>query len=99
MWLMGTNPLLTATRGDVVQTALRGHLEFTVVSDFFLTPTAELADLVLPAAHWLEQDEVVYFHKIWCILARRKVAPIGEALRRKDVCRDGGSGRCTDGID
>lgn len=78
VWLVGTNPLLTATRGDVVATALRDHLEFTVVSDLFMTPTAELADLILPAAHWLEQDDVVYFHKIWCVLARRRaMAPDG----------------------
>jgi len=79
IWLVGTNPLVTATRGDIIESALRHHLEFTVVSDFFFTPTAELADLVLPASHWLEQDDVVYFHKIWCVLARRKVAQVGEA--------------------
>lgn len=78
VWLVGTNPLLTATRGDVVAAALRDRLEFTVVSDLFMTPTAELADLILPAAHWLEQDDVVYFHKIWCVLARRQaMAPDG----------------------
>jgi anaerobic selenocysteine-containing dehydrogenase len=79
VWLVGTNPLVTATRGDRIARALREHIEFSVVSDFFMTPTAELADLVLPPAHWLEQDDVVYFHKIWCVLARRKVAQVGEA--------------------
>uniref|UniRef100_B8DLQ6 Nitrate reductase n=1 Tax=Nitratidesulfovibrio vulgaris (strain DSM 19637 / Miyazaki F) TaxID=883 RepID=B8DLQ6_NITV9 len=74
VWLVGTNPMLTATRGDVVEAALRDHVEFSVVSDLFLTPTAQLADLVLPAAHWLEQDDVVYFHKLWCVLARRRLA-------------------------
>ncbi|MFV0436019.1 MAG: molybdopterin-dependent oxidoreductase [Desulfopila sp.] len=73
VWLIGTNPITTATRGDLIETALRDTLEFTVVSDFFMTPTAELADLVLPAAHWLEQDDVVYFHKVWCVLARRQI--------------------------
>jgi len=79
VWLVGTNPMLTATRGDTIETALRERLEFTVASDFFMTPTASLCDLVLPAAHWLEQDDVVYFHKIWCVLARRKVAQVGQA--------------------
>ncbi len=79
IWLVGTNPMLTATRGDNIETALRDHIEFTVVSDFFMTPAAELADLVLPAAHWLEQDDVVYFHKIWCVLARKKLMQVGEA--------------------
>ena len=88
VWLVGTNPIATATRGDIVEAALRDHLEFTVVSDFFLTPTAELADLVLPAAHWLEQDDVVSLHKIWCVLARRKVAQVGETRDDRDVIFD-----------
>ena len=85
MWLVGTNPILTHTRGDLVAAALRDHLEFTVVSDFFLTPTAALADLVLPAAHWLEQDDVVYFHKLWCVLSRKQLAQVGEVRDDRDV--------------
>ena len=88
VWLVGTNPIVTATRGDLVERALRDHLEFTVASDLFFNPTAELADLVLPAAHWLEQDDVVYFHKVWCILARRKLAQVGEARDDRDVILD-----------
>ena len=88
VWLVGTNPMLTATRGDIIEEALRDHIEFSVVSDFFLTPTAELADLVLPAAHWLEQEDVVYFHKIWCVLARRKLLQTGEARDDRDVILD-----------
>lgn len=88
VWLVGTNPIVTATRGDVVEAALRDHLEFTVVSDLFLTPTAELADLVLPASHWLEQDDVVYFHKVWCILSRSKIVQTGQARDDRDVIFD-----------
>ncbi len=54
MWIMGANPLVTMTHSRQVEQALR-LLEFTVVSDFFLTPTAQMSDLVLPAATWLEQ--------------------------------------------
>lgn len=85
MWLVGTNPILTQTRGDLTQRALRDHLEFVVVSDFFMTPTAAVADLVLPPQHWLEQEDVVYFHKIWCVLSRKKLAQIGEARDDRDV--------------
>lgn len=88
LWLVGTNPVLTHTRGDLVQQALRDHLEFTVCSDFFMTPTAAMADLVLPAAHWLEQDDVVYFHKIWCVLARKKLAQVGECRDDRAVILD-----------
>jgi len=88
VWLVGTNPIVTATRGDIVEAALRDHLEFTVVSDFFMTPTAELADLILPAAHWLEQNDVVNFHKLWCILARRKLMQEGEVRDDRAVMLD-----------
>ena len=84
MWIVGSNPLLTMTNSLEVEKALR-LLEFTVVSDFFLTPTAQLADLVLPAATWLEQDDVVNLHKIWCVLARKKVAQVGEARDDREV--------------
>jgi anaerobic selenocysteine-containing dehydrogenase len=41
--------------------------------------------LVLPAATWLEQDDVVFFHKIWCVIARKKLAQIGEARDDRDT--------------
>ena len=88
LWIVGSNPLVTGTHGLTIEKALRDHLEYTVVSDLFLTPTAQLADLVLPAAHWLEQDDVVFFHKIWCVLARKKLAQVGETRDDRDVIFD-----------
>ncbi len=84
LWIMGSNPLLTMTNPLRIEKALH-LLEYLVVSDFFLTPTAQLADLVLPAATWLEQDDVVNLHKIWCVLARRKVVQVGEARDDREV--------------
>jgi len=85
IWIIGSNPLLTGTQGLTIERALREHMEYTVVSDLFMTPTAQLADLVLPAAHWLEQDDLVYMHKIWCVLARKKLAQVGETRDDRDV--------------
>ena len=85
IWIIGSNPLVTGTRGLVVEEALRDRMEYTVVSDMFMTPTAQLADLLLPAAHWLEQDDVVFMHKVWCILARKKLVQIGETRDDRDV--------------
>lgn len=84
LWIVGSNPLVTCTNSLRVEEALN-LLEFTVVSDFFLTPTAQLADLVLPAATWLEQDDIQNNHKIWCVLARKKVAQIGEVRDDREV--------------
>jgi anaerobic selenocysteine-containing dehydrogenase len=88
IWIVGSNPLVTGTQGLMIEKALRDHLEYTVVSDLFMTPTAQLADLVLPAAHWLEQDDIVYMHKIWCVLARKKLSQIGETRDDRDVIFD-----------
>ncbi len=85
LWIIGSNPLLTATQGMEIERALKEYLEFTVVSDLFMTPTARLADLVLPAATWLEQDDVVFFHKKWCVIARKKLAQFREARDDRDV--------------
>ena len=88
IWIVGSNPLVTGTQGLTIEKALRDHMEYTVVSDLFMTPTVQLADLVLPAAHWLEQDDVVYMHKIWCVLSRKKLAQIAEARDDRDVMFD-----------
>jgi len=52
MFVMGANPILACANARVVEAALRS-LDFLVVADFFLSPTAELADVVLPAATFL----------------------------------------------
>jgi anaerobic selenocysteine-containing dehydrogenase len=55
--LFGTNPLLTYPDAKKTYDALM-KLDFLVVSEFFMTPTAELADVVLPAAANFEFDEI-----------------------------------------
>jgi len=83
-----SNALVTHSHSLEVEEAL-GLLEFTVVSDFFLTPTAQFADIFLPAATWLEQDDIANIHKIWCVLgtpgkSRRR----GEARDDRQVMLD-----------
>ena len=85
IWIIGSNPLVTGTQGLAIESALRDYMEYTVVSDLFMTPTAQLADLVLPAAHWLEQDDLVSMHKVWCVLARKKLTQVGETRDDRDV--------------
>lgn len=54
-------------------------LGFLVVADFFMTPTAELADIVLPVATWLEKDEVCHASYTNFIACRQKaIEPVGE---------------------
>jgi thiosulfate reductase/polysulfide reductase chain A len=51
---IGANPLVTCANTKLVYKALKS-LELLVVQDFFLTPSAEIADYVLPVASWLER--------------------------------------------
>ena len=56
--VFGNNTLTTYANSSDVYDALT-KLEFMVCADLFMTPTAELADIVLPAASWPEINQVV----------------------------------------
>ena len=56
MFCGGGNPLNMQNAKSVWE-ALKNNLELHVVAEFFMTPTAEIADFVLPAATWLERDD------------------------------------------
>lgn len=56
-------------------------VEFMSHTDLFMGPMAEAADIVLPAAHWLELDDVYDMHPRFMIEAHNKVIdPPGEAM-------------------
>ncbi len=55
IYLVGENPVLSDPDATHVRKALE-KLEFLVVQDIFLTETAQLADVVLPAASFAEKD-------------------------------------------
>ena len=55
LYVFGEDPALADTNLGHVQEALR-EVDFLVVQDIFLTDTAKLADVVLPAACYAEKD-------------------------------------------
>jgi anaerobic selenocysteine-containing dehydrogenase len=85
----GNNTLATyANAKQAYETLLR--LDFLSVMDLYMTPTAELADIVLPAASWLEVDEVVGlpFRAYNFALVQQKVLQIGECRQDEEVLID-----------
>jgi assimilatory nitrate reductase catalytic subunit len=55
LFVLGSNPVVSAP--NALETGRRiAALEFLVVADFFLSETAQLADVVLPSAQWAEED-------------------------------------------
>ncbi len=55
LYVMGENPMLSDPNLNHVEQALK-DVEFLCVQDIFMTETAELADVVLPAASFAEKD-------------------------------------------
>jgi len=55
IYLIGENPILSEANANHVKEAI-DKTEFLVVQDIFMTETAELADVVLPAAAFAEKD-------------------------------------------
>jgi len=53
--VMGSNPLVSAPDAARVQERVSA-LDFLVVCDFFMSDTAQRADVVLPTAQWAEED-------------------------------------------
>lgn len=69
--------------------ALESEDLFTIVADLFMTDSARYADYVLPAASFLEFDDLVgsYFHLT--LGPQSKAAePMGEALPNQDIFRN-----------
>jgi assimilatory nitrate reductase catalytic subunit len=53
--VMGSNVLVSTPNANHIEDRLKA-LDLLVVSDFFLSETAKLADVVLPAAQWAEEE-------------------------------------------
>jgi len=94
LYLISTNPLVSRANARQVKAALE-KVDFLVVQDFFLTPTAREADYVLPASTWLEHD---YIGDMWKrhgrAVVRQKAVQVGEARSDYDILNDLGK-RCT----
>lgn len=80
----GSNPLLWGPNIKKLYRALKSpNLELSVVQEYWMTPTAQLADYVLPAASWLERPmcstQEDFTDVVWG--GERAITPLGE---RKD---------------
>ena len=79
LWITGTNPAVTLPELRRIRSILEQERLFVVVSDAFLTETAELADVVLPAAIWGEKTGTFTNADRTVHLSEQAVEPPGEA--------------------
>ncbi len=78
MYIMGENPAMSDPDLNHARHAL-ASLEHLVVQDIFLTETAWLADVVLPASAWPEKTGTVSNTDRMVQLGRQALTPPGEA--------------------
>jgi formate dehydrogenase alpha subunit len=78
MYIMGENPLLSDPDVNHAEECLKS-LDFLVVQDIFLTETAQLADVVLPAPCFAEKDGTFTNSERRVQFGRKAVDAPGEA--------------------
>lgn len=87
LWIAGRNPL-SQDQETQTWTKLLTELEFVVTVDLFMTKTAQMSDIVLPAAsHFEELDlNVSYWHH-WLALNEKALGPYYEAKSDLEIAR------------
>ena len=87
--VFGNNPLATVADSRAVEASLRA-LDLLVVADHFLTPTAALADYVLPSAYWPEIDQIIELPLVAprAVFAHRKLVQVGECRQNELILSD-----------
>ncbi len=82
------NPVASSPEQGRLMNALKRNDLYTVVIDLFATDTADYADYVLPAASFLEFDDLVSGYFNLSFSAQTKVMePIGDSLPNQEIFR------------
>jgi predicted molibdopterin-dependent oxidoreductase YjgC len=79
IYVVGTNPVMAAPDSTNIERAL-DNLDFFVVQDIFLTETAKHADVVLPAACWVEREGIHAWVDRRVQKINKVIDPPGEAM-------------------
>ncbi len=89
LFVYNCNPLATLPNQEAVRRGLSREDLFTVVFDQVWTDTARMADLVLPATHFLEHSDIIRGYGSYALYRTRPVvAPAGEARSNAEVFSD-----------
>jgi len=87
IYVMGENPMMSDPDINYVRKAFE-NLDFLVVQDIFLSETAEMADVVLPAASFAERDGTVTNTERRVQLSRKAIKPIGDSRSDWEIICD-----------
>ena len=78
LYLVGENPVLSEANASHATEAMK-NVNFMVVQDIFMTETAELADVVLPAVTFAEKDGTFTNTERRVQRVRKAIDPVGDA--------------------
>jgi predicted molibdopterin-dependent oxidoreductase YjgC len=87
VYIMGENTIISDPNTNHAQAALEAT-DFIVVQDIFMTDTAKLADVVLPAATFAESDGTFANSERRVQRVRPAIKPVGEARTDVDILLD-----------
>jgi anaerobic selenocysteine-containing dehydrogenase len=88
LWVSATNPAVSMPELARIRSILAQERLFLVVQDVFLTETAALADVVLPAATWGEKTGTFTNADRTVHISDKAVEPPGEARADLDIFLD-----------
>ena len=88
LWVSGTNPAVSLPELARIRSILSQERLFLVVQDIFLTETAQLADVVLPAATWGEKTGTFTNVDRTVHLSEKAVEPPGQARPDLEIFLD-----------
>jgi anaerobic selenocysteine-containing dehydrogenase len=88
MWVTATNPAVSLPELHRIRSILAQERLFLVVQDIFLSETARLADVILPAATWGEKTGTFTNADRTVHLSEKAVDPPGEAKADLDILLD-----------
>jgi len=86
-YVVGENPMMSDPDVHHVEKALR-NAELLVVQDIFLTPTAELAHVVLPGASFAEKDGTFSSTERRVQRVRQAVKPVGDSRADWEIIQE-----------
>ncbi len=88
LWIQCTNPAVSLPDLPRIRALLGRRELFTVVQDAFMTETAQLADVVLPAAIWAEKTGTFTNFDRTVHISHKAVEPPGQARSDFDIFLD-----------
>lgn len=89
LYVAGCNPLGAYCDRNKWISEVLPTLDFIVTVDIYNSDTVEYSDLVLPAAHWFEREDMQFANNHpFMIYAEQAVEPLGESRPDIDILRD-----------